>query len=285
MVAPRLRRVARLPNPEYDSAERWVAEHLGDLALEGADGVRRSSRFPGGQTAADAALADYSVRGYAARRNQVLPESARGASGLSPYIPHGLLSLPRVWRHTEAGPARTGPSSTPSCSGRSTPATCTRGSGGRLLGRSVGRRSCAPAAPRTDGRTRAAAADRVPEAVWLTVESLGDADPALAAHPDRPAVFVFDEPLLARLRLSGLRLVFLADLAQRQTVEVHKGDPVTVLTGRPLAVTHTPVPGFAVRAAGLEVVARHPWPWLRRPACGSVASFTAWVRNHERKTR
>jgi len=36
--------------------------------------------------------------------------------------------------------------------------------------------------------------------VWLTAESLGDADPALAAHADLPAVFVFDEPLLARLR-------------------------------------------------------------------------------------
>jgi hypothetical protein len=43
----------------------------------------------------------------------------------------------------------------------------------------------------------------------LTVESL-DADPALDAHPDLPAVFVFDAPLLARLQLSGKRLVFLA---------------------------------------------------------------------------
>ncbi len=100
-------------------------------------------------------------------------------------------------------------------------------------------------------------------------------------------MFVFDEPLLARLRLSGLRLVFLAeclaDLARRRTVEVYRGDPVEVLTGRALAVTHTPVPGFAVRAARLDVIARHPWPWLRRPAGGSVASFTAWVRNHERR--
>lgn len=35
---PRLRRVDPLPNPELDIADRWVAEHLGDLALEGADG-------------------------------------------------------------------------------------------------------------------------------------------------------------------------------------------------------------------------------------------------------
>ena len=135
------------------------------------------------------------------------------------------------------------------------------------------------------GRTAGPAEPQVagtPEVVWLTAESLGDADPALAAYPDLPVIFVFDEPLLARLRLSGHRLVFLAealaDLAGRRKVEVHRGDPVEVLSGRPLAVTYAPVPGFGVRAARLEVAALHPWPWLRRPAGGSVASFTAWAR-------
>ena len=42
-----------------------------------------------------------------------------------------------------------------------------------------------------------------PEAVWMTAESLGDRDPAAAAHPGLPVVFVFDEPLLRRLRLSS----------------------------------------------------------------------------------
>jgi deoxyribodipyrimidine photo-lyase len=50
-----------------------------------------------------------------------------------------------------------------------------------------------------------------------------------------------------------------------------------VLAGRPLAVTYAPVPGFGVRAARLEVAALHPWPWLRRPVAGSVASYTAWA--------
>ena len=119
--------------------------------------------------------------------------------------------------------------------------------------------------------------------VWLTAESLGDADPALAAHPDLPVVFVFDEPLLARLRLSGHRLVFLAealaDLSERRKVEVHRGEPVEVLgratAGRDLCA------GAGVRrprGAALDVAALHPWPWLRRPAGGSVASFTAWAQ-------
>jgi deoxyribodipyrimidine photo-lyase len=131
--------------------------------------------------------------------------------------------------------------------------------------------------------------DAAPEAVWLTAESLGDADPALAAHAGLPVVFVFDVPLLARLRLAPRRLVFLAeclaDLATRREVEVWRGDVVATLAGRPLAVTHAPVPGFRRRAARLRLVERHPWPWLRRPAGGPVGSFSAWRARTERPGR
>lgn len=122
-----------------------------------------------------------------------------------------------------------------------------------------------------------------PEAVWLTAESLGDADPALAAHPDLPAVFVFDAPLLARLRLARGRLVFLAetlaDLAEHRDLELRLGDPVETVAGRRLAATFAPVPGWRTRAAQLDVVATHPWPWLVRPHVGSVTSFSAWRRS------
>ncbi|MCY7396235.1 MAG: deoxyribodipyrimidine photolyase, partial [Nocardioides sp.] len=78
--------------------------------------------------------------------------------------------------------------------------------------------------------------------VWLTAESLGVDDPALAADPDRPAVFVFDELLLAALRLSGKRLVFLAEtlgeLAATRTLEVRRGVVTEELAGAPLAATH-----------------------------------------------
>jgi len=119
-----------------------------------------------------------------------------------------------------------------------------------------------------------------PEAVWITAESLGDADPALVANPSRPAIFVFDESLLARLQLSSKRLVFLteslSDLATRREVELHLGDPRPVLAERPLAATFAPVPGFRSIAADLRIVETHPWPWLTRPAGGSIRSFSAW---------
>ncbi len=134
--------------------------------------------------------------------------------------------------------------------------------------------------PATTAGPRTVVTSGEADTVWLTAESLGDDDPALTAHPDLPVVFVYDEPLLARLRLSGKRLVFLAetlaDLAERRRLEVHRGDPVEVLAGRRLAVTHAPVPGFARRADRLDVAARHPWPWLVRPHGGPVTSFSAW---------
>jgi deoxyribodipyrimidine photo-lyase len=147
----------------------------------------------------------------------------------------------------------------------------------------------APAALRRDPDPAATAGPGVPlvtgepaECVWLTFESLGDADPALAAHPGLPVAAVFDEALLARLRLSGKRLVFLtetlADLAGRRHLEVHRGDPVQVLMGRQVAVTHAPVPGFRVRARRIRPAAVHPWPWLVRPRAGPATSFTAWRR-------
>jgi deoxyribodipyrimidine photo-lyase len=122
--------------------------------------------------------------------------------------------------------------------------------------------------------------------VWITAESLGDADPALAANPRLPAVFIFDEPLLAGLRLSGKRLVFLtetlADLATRREVQVFRGDPVEVLAGSSVATTFAPVPGWRRRSAAIAPAEIHPWPWLVRPRGGSASSFTAWRKSAAR---
>jgi deoxyribodipyrimidine photo-lyase len=125
------------------------------------------------------------------------------------------------------------------------------------------------------------------EVVWLTAESLGDGDPALMGHPDLPAAFVFDLPLLRSLNLSSTRLVFLAetlaDLAGRRELSVYLGDPVEILQGRPLATTFAPVPGWRRRAPRLDLAAIHPWPWLLPPHDGPVASFTAWATRAGKK--
>jgi len=119
-----------------------------------------------------------------------------------------------------------------------------------------------------------------PDAVWLTAESLGIDDPAAAAHPGLPLVFVFDEPLLRSLQLSAKRLVFLvetlAELAGARPLELYRGRPDEVLGGRRLAVTHAPVPGFDRLRQPIEPVAVYPWRWLVEPHDGNVSSFSAW---------
>ncbi len=397
------------PPPAAGDAVDWVAAHLGDLTLEGPDGVRAGG-LPGGQEAADAALAALDVTGYAGRRSVVLPVSGRGASRMSPYIRHGLVTLPEVWAAVAGAPSRdrtkyrdellwqeyarhlyarlgreTGAdlrNAQPSRSrwaGEPWPASmnCMATVVGELhtdgwlvnqtrmwlasqwavragadwrdgedetyrhlldgsraanrlgwqwtVGTGSGKpygfsrwqvekrapelcRGCALADacpvqewPEAGTGPRVAGPDlgRAPvpagpaevqgggaEQVWLTAESLGAADPALAADPGRPAVFVFDEPLLRRLRLSGKRLVFLAEtlgeLAARRPVEVRRGPVADELAGRSLAATWAPVPGWADRAGRLAPGEVHPWPWLVHPGTTSVRSFSAWRRDSGR---
>ena len=401
-----------VPAPGREAAEAFVERHLAHLAC---DTVRGSASFNGGQAAADAALAAFDVAGYAARRNEVFPAARRGASRLSPYIRHGLLSLPDVWAHVGGGPrrdvekfrdellwqeyarhwyarlgARTGgnvrnhlPASDDAegdaVQGWSREMACLDLTVGELerdgwlvnqtrmwlaghwtvrerwawtagedhffrhlldgsraanrLGwqwvtgagsskpygfsrRQVERRapgtcaSCAlhhecpiegwPAdpemvpvepigllrhdpSPSVTAGPAEVARHGTPAAVWLTAESLGRGDPALVAHADLPVVFVFDEPLLAELRLSSKRLVFLtetlAELALERDVELFLGDPVETLGDRPVAVTFAPVPGFRRRAERLQPAEVHPWPWLRSPSSGRIGSFSAWRKS------
>jgi len=401
-----------LPVPEFgrESVTRWVETHVAGLYSGDAVG---SPAFVGGQRAADSALASFDVAGYAGNRNEVWPEDRQGASRLSPYIRHNLLSLPEVWAAVDGGPsrdvskfrdellwqeyarhlyARLGTATrhglrasllgTPGRDGWRRTMSCvdlgvrqleedgwvvnqarmwlashwavregadwregeerffrhlldgsraanrlgwqwTIGTGtGRSYGfsrqqverRAPGLCSACPHEPdcpiadwpddpcleppapdsglKTDPDPAATAGPAMaemkctPEAVWVTAESLGDRDPALAAHPDLPAIFVFDAPLLERLQLDGKRLVFLtetlADFATRRPLEIHVGRPEEILATRPVASTFAPVPGWRRKAALVNPVAVHPWPWLRRPTAGSVASFSAWRKSLNR---
>ncbi len=408
-----------LPAPAHRAQIlEWVREHLGRLACDEV----RGSDLRGGQAAAESALAGLDITGYAARRSTVLPVPDRGATMLSPYIRHGLLTLPRVWAAVQGAPARDrskyrdelawqeyarhvyarlgprlsaplrfapGGASPASPAGSAAPAwvgepwrpdmACmsattaelhergwvvnqarmwlasqytVRAGGdwragedemfrhlldgsraanrlgwqwtvGAATGRPYGlgrqqvltrapqlcagcalREACpieqwpdvdpgrpAAAPPQLTSATTDAGpvetlSSGVPQAVWLTAESLGsgpDGDPALAAHPELAAVFVFDEPLLARLRLSAKRLVFLAEtlaeLAVNRPLEVRLGKVTDELVAVPLATTWGYVPGWKRRAEQLDLVVLHPWPWLRRPGAESVQSYSAWARS------
>jgi deoxyribodipyrimidine photo-lyase len=113
--------------------------------------------------------------------------------------------------------------------------------------------------------------------VLLTIDSLGDDDPALAANSHLPAVFVFNEQALKKLQLSARRIAFylqtLADLNTRRPVAVYLGDPYQFAQDNAVAVTYAPVPSFKKFSNLAEV---HPYPWLRPPHAGTVKSFSSW---------
>lgn len=118
---------------------------------------------------------------------------------------------------------------------------------------------------------------RKAEFVLLTIDSLGDADAALASNPEIPAVFVFNKAALQKLQLSSRRIGFyletLRDLATRRELLVYLGDPYEFAQNNEVAVTYAPVPSFKKFKKLAEV---HPYPWLKTPQAGSVRSFTSW---------
>ena len=362
------------------------------------------SSIKGGQTAADVALEELDITGYANRRSEVLPKSRRGASVLSPYIRHNLLTLPQVHRAVKTAPykdrekfqdelywqeyarhlyARIGTrlfenlrfeaNATSQGDGWNRDMKCVdevvseletdgwlvnqtrmwlashwtvRNEKGWLHGQermyrelidgsraanllgwqwTVGAGTGKPygfarwqvekRAPglcnqcplsnscpiqefpeevslnrldvdsllerdldpeNTSGPTAVIKIDS-PNYVLLTIDSMGDNDPALVANPDLPVVFVFNEEALRKLQLSTRRIGFyletLQDLAQRRNLQVYLGDPYQFASDNPVAVTFAPVPSFKKFSSLAEI---HPYPWLQKPHSGSVKSFSAW---------
>ncbi|MEY4434245.1 MAG: hypothetical protein RIR16_285 [Actinomycetota bacterium] len=381
------------------SAESLLERHFGGLHSGGG----RSS-IEGGQTAADQALARLDITGYAKNRSEVLPVDRRGATVLSPYIRHNLLTLEQVWNRVAKAPfqdrekfrdellwqeyarhlyARIGTQLFDNLrfeqnrisegDGWPKGMACTdfvldelasdgwlvnqtrmwlashwtvRNGAGWLHGQERmfrelidGSRAAnllgwqwtvgsgtgkpygfarwqvekrAPQLCKTCHLAKACPIENFPDEtqppanfdnpllasdpnpaassgpatpvrnetpthVLLTVDSLGDADPALVANPELPAVFVFNESALRKLQLSSKRIYFyletLQDLSQRRDLEVYLGDPVAFAANHAVATTFAPVPSFKKFTAIAEL---HPFPWLKKPHSGSVKSFSAW---------
>jgi deoxyribodipyrimidine photo-lyase len=119
--------------------------------------------------------------------------------------------------------------------------------------------------------------NRTADFVLLTIDSLGDADAAMVANPDLPAVFIFNKPALEKLQLSSRRIGFyiqtVQDLATRRELQVYLGNPYQFAAENSVAVTYAPVPSFK-KFTNLAQV--HPYPWLKTPHAGSVRSFSSW---------
>jgi len=62
-----------------------------------------------------------------------------------------------------------------------------------------------------------------PVVVWVHGDNLNPAGPALSTHPDAPAVFVWDDPLLDAWRISLKRIVFLYESLLELPVTIRRG--------------------------------------------------------------
>lgn len=82
-------------NPIEIIKNEFTSLHSGPIGL---------SSIKGGQSAANNALANLDITGYALDRSQFLPKKSRGASVLSAYIRHNLLTLPQVYRSVKSAP-------------------------------------------------------------------------------------------------------------------------------------------------------------------------------------
>lgn len=62
--------------------------------------------------------------------------------------------------------------------------------------------------------------------VWVHGDSLSPYNPALVAYPDAPAVFIWDEKLLAEWKISLKRIMFMYECLLELDVAIRRGDPV-----------------------------------------------------------
>ena len=394
-VGPSVQPIEITRDPQALISDHFNGLYSGEIGL---------SSIRGGQSAADEALRNLDIRGYAANRSEVYPAQRRGASKLSPYIRHNLLTLSQVYDAVSDAPgadkakfrdelywqeyarhlyARVGERLFENLRfeapwdvagyGWDRDMACldmvlgeleqdgwlvnqtrmwlashwsVRNGAGWLLGQELMHRELldgsraanllgwqwtvgagtgkpygfarwqvekrAPGVCKACPLSRACPIQDFPEAseplrlpkeplldadpnpfatagpaevvrnrpakqVLLTIDSMGDADGALSANPDLPAVFVFNAAALAKLQLSARRIGFyletLADLATRREVNVLVGDPYDFAANNDVSVTYAPVPSFKKFENLAEI---HPYPWLRKPHSGSVRSFSSW---------
>ena len=128
--------------------------------------------------------------------------------------------------------------------------------------------------------------------LWIHGEALGPANPALLAHPEAPAVFVFDRVLIAEAGLSLKRLGFLYECLLELPVTLRQGDVAQEVLafasrhGADGVVTSAAVdPRFSLLheliAAQLPVQVLEPDPFVVLPEPVDLRRFSRYWRRAE----
>ena len=121
-----------------------------------------------------------------------------------------------------------------------------------------------------------------PEIVWLTGESLGDDDAAMKANPNLPVIFIFDEILLKKIKLSSKRIIFLLDtlreLSAKKELSIFVDDPKIILKNYKYSVTHACVPKYRNITKSNHPEVEFPTSRLAEPIDFYPKSYTSWKK-------
>lgn len=125
--------------------------------------------------------------------------------------------------------------------------------------------------------------------VWVHADCLSPHGPALDAHPGAPAIFVWDDALLAAYRISLKRMVFIYECLLELPLTIRRGDVAEQLLAfaaahgaASLVTTESPSPRFATICA--HVATRLPLrvlpvePFVEPPGRLDLGRFSRYWR-------
>lgn len=125
---------------------------------------------------------------------------------------------------------------------------------------------------------------------WIHGDNLSPKNPALQHAPDAPAIWVWDEALLARYGVSLKRIVFMYECLLELPVEIYRGDVAQQVSGfaerhgaTAVATAFSPAPRFEMicqqlRDAGLKVEIFDEEPFVEIPGHVDLKRFSRYWR-------
>lgn len=131
--------------------------------------------------------------------------------------------------------------------------------------------------------------------VWVHGDCLSPTNPALETYADAPAVFVWDEALLAEYEISFKRVVFMYEcLLEMPNVEIRRGDVVEELIkfaqehgADTVATAESVAPKWLkivrrLHASGLTIRAKRVTPFIETDAHLDLKRFSRYWRTAQK---
>ena len=130
--------------------------------------------------------------------------------------------------------------------------------------------------------------------VWIHGDALSPTNPALAANPDAPALFVWDEELINRYNLSLKRMVFMYECLLEMNVEIRRGNVAVELArfakehgANEIITTETVAPRFhqiasALSRANFRITVHRVTPFIDTDTHFDLKRFSRYWRKAQR---